>query len=185
MHDPVHDKNSTRHIACVFHQGNKKIQDDDIRKKNQYPTNSAYQSVNNEIFQYAVGHLLADEPSQGVHAGLYPGHRVGTQGKGGPKGKPHESCKNWNAPNLMGDKQVNNLALLDALYFVGRHCFVQRAGYECVLGISNQCLAITVFFNLFADTFCLTVSDFMDVVLVGKGINPRFHIRVSFQHLNA
>ena len=50
MHDFIHDKGCACHVAGIFHEGDEKIEQQDVRQKHNYASYTANDSVNNQVF---------------------------------------------------------------------------------------------------------------------------------------
>ena len=51
MHDFIHDEGRTCHVAGIFHKGDEKIEQQDVRQEDNHASYAANDSVDNQVFQ--------------------------------------------------------------------------------------------------------------------------------------
>ena len=57
VHHLVHDECRPRHVTRIFKQGNEQIEDHNVRQEHQDAPHAANDTVDDEVFQHAVGHI--------------------------------------------------------------------------------------------------------------------------------
>lgn len=58
MHNLIHDESGTRHIARVFHQGNKEIEQQNIRQEYNNTSHTTYNAIHQKVLQRPSDMLL-------------------------------------------------------------------------------------------------------------------------------
>ena len=106
MHDFIHDKGCTCHVAGIFHKGNKKVEQQDIGQEDNYASYTTNDSVNNQVFQRArtqEGFCSLCNKSHEPFDGLL---RVFSQYKGSFEHDVQKDEENGESPETVGHDAV-------------------------------------------------------------------------------
>ena len=82
MHNLIHNESSTCHIARVFHQGNKEIEQQNIRQENNDTAHTSDNTIHQKVLQRSFGHVVAYQVAQFAYQPFNPLHRIVAQHKG-------------------------------------------------------------------------------------------------------
>ena len=109
VHNLVHDKSGTGHIASIFHQGDKEEKDQNIGKKYNHSPYTSNDAVHQHIPEDPFLHICINEETQQIYPAFDPAHGIVPQGKGGMKHKPEKAQKNGKTKVFMGKYPVDPL----------------------------------------------------------------------------
>src|SRR5690554_5488830 len=118
MHDFIHDKSGTGHIARVFHKGYKEKQNEDVGQEDNNASHSSNDPIDKQVFKRSLVHDLSHPVAQQSHACFDPFHGVLTQRESGLKHQPHKQKKQRKTDEFMGHEIVNRICSSPSLYGV-------------------------------------------------------------------
>ena len=72
MHNLIHNESGTCHIARVFHQGNKEIEQQNIRQENNDTAHTSDNTIHQKVLQRSFGHVVAYQVAQFAYQPFNP-----------------------------------------------------------------------------------------------------------------
>ena len=90
VHYAVHNKRCARHIAGIFQERNKRIQNHNVGQKNNHAADATDYAVDNHIFYRTFGQTVAQHRANPLHEVVNPIHRILPDFERRPKHKPHD-----------------------------------------------------------------------------------------------
>ena len=82
MHELVHDEGCASHVSGIFQKRYEQIEYQYVRQEDQHASDTAYDTVDNQILQPAVIHCRSHECSDLLHEPLDPLHRILSEKEG-------------------------------------------------------------------------------------------------------
>ncbi len=181
MHQAIHDKCRTRHVAGVFHERYKEIENEDLRQKNNHRPHTTKYAIYKHGLDRAGRQISAHSVAQPAHERLYPVHGIGSERESGKKHDAKHKKKNGKPHNPMGQYAVEQVSdfigiFLDACMIVGLfECTVD----ESILGIHYQRLGVRFGFLHHTRRGFVTMAE--NGVSISEGTYIVFNLLVVFQ----
>ena len=132
MHYFVHYEGGSRHISGVFHKRDEGVEDEDVGQEHYHTAHTADYAVDEHILYRTVGHICADEVANQPYAGVYPVHRVLSDGESGPEHQPHYEYENRKSEQPACHNGVNHCRGFGLFLVLGVERFAERARHESV-----------------------------------------------------
>ncbi|MPM39471.1 hypothetical protein SDC9_86104 [bioreactor metagenome] len=144
VHNLIHNKCSTSHVAGIFHQRNTEIQNQNVGQKYDNTSYSAYDAVNQHVFQRSFTHVVLYERAQRCNHPFNSHHRIFTQHKSAFEHEIHKQQKQRIPPHAMRYNGIEHFRKLLLFLMAIRKGFFQGATDEAIFGIHNCRFAIFI-----------------------------------------
>ena len=143
VHQLVHNERCAGHIATVFHKGDEKIENQDVRQEDDDGAYAGYDAVGQQRAQWTFGHIVGHQLAQPSEEGVDPVHRVGAKGEGAVEGDEHKDEKHRIAEPAVGDDGIDAVGVfVECALLVLGVAFCQRAAHKGILGVGDGALDV-------------------------------------------
>ena len=182
VHQLIHDEGCPRHIARIFHEGDKGVQYQDIRQEDDNASHAADDSIHQKVFQRSVAHRVAHEVADDAHQPFYPSHRIFSDAEGYFKHDPHEEDKDGEAQYLVRNERIYQLRAGYFPYFIPLEGFAEGTVDEAVARIGEGGLAVLL--QQLFDLRGIAVALLQDRFGLREILDFRFHFLVALQQFD-
>ena len=117
VHEFVHNERYAGHITGVFHQGDEKEEDQNIRQKHNHAADAADDAVRQKIAESAIRHGLPEEIADQPDGCIYPPHRILSEREGGLEHHPEEEKEDGEAKQSVRQNFIDGNAEIPAVLF--------------------------------------------------------------------
>ena len=106
VHELVHYERCSGHIARILHQGDEKVEDQDVGEEHEYASHSGDDAVHHQVLEPSFMHERSDSVPEPAHKGVYPFHRIVPEGECGVEHKVKEDHENGESRPFVGHHGV-------------------------------------------------------------------------------
>ena len=184
VHQLIHDKCGTSHVARVLHIGYEEIEDENLWQENDNRTDTAYHAIYQHSLQRTIGHGSRNNLAQPGDTRLYPVHGI----------LPYIECHAEHHKKKEQEDGKTEIAVRDeAIYHVG--CAIgilvmarlitrlfQGTMDKTIFGIHDSRFTVFPSFLLHALLRLVTMGD--NLLGIGESGNISFHILIMLQKLD-